>query len=370
MTKNSSGGIVIIILALVILLGVFPVYSSYILRESFSRYELSLIGRIHEARPSWEAEYLELAYTTKASADEAAAGSLALAAFGYTSQGADILKKSILPVSTAMPVIILPILLSVAVLSLLAFFTRIVLNDKTAAKQKERRLSQEIGQLLFLRDRNGQLQRFIEAMAHQIKTPVSRCITSLELLRDDMHDASIRIDECISHILEIHSLSSRLLTIARLEAGAILFSSEEFSLSDLLRDVSLSIPADKRPEEIEETGLWYGSYQWTREALSNLIKNCLEHDESDLPLSLSCVEEPDGFRIVLRDHGPGFEESDLPYLFDRFFTPQKEKKGHVGLGLNLSRLIIENQKGTLQAENAPDGGAVFRIFLPKYQSMR
>jgi len=125
-------------------------------------------------------------------------------------------------------------------------------------------------------------------------------------------------------------LRERLLSIGRLEAGEVIFRSEETDLAELCQDAAVSSAGDKAYEisctPEEASFIWQGSGSWTKEA--------------------------------------------LPYIFDRFYRPKDSRKGHVGLGLNLSRLIIEGQKGHLCADNAEDGGAQFTILLPRFEALK
>lgn len=112
--------------------------------------------------------------------------------------------------------------------------------------------------------------------------------------------------------------------------------------------------------------IYYGDYEWLKEAFSNIFTNCTQHDKSGIPLEVTCRKFAEYYMIRIRDHGPGFCEEDIPNLFSRFYTPKNQKQGHVGIGLNLARLIVEGHNGTIHAANHEEGGAVFEILLPIY----
>ena len=65
--------------------------------------------------------------------------------------------------------------------------------------------------------------------------------------------------------------------------------------------------------------------------------------------------------IWIRDHGPGILPEDLPHLFERFYHGGNSHSGSIGIGLALAQMIIKEQNGTIQAQSAEDGGAVFTI---------
>ena len=123
------------------------------------------------------------------------------------------------------------------------------------------------------------------------------------------------------------------------------------------------------------TFIYNGSEEWLREAVSNLLDNTEkyagsgEEDPDGYICELTTEELPDEYRITVRDFGAGFSEEDLPNLFDRFYRTGDMKKGHVGLGLNLVRLIVEGHQGRIWAENHPEGGALITILLPRFALM-
>ena len=296
------------------------------------------------------------------------------------------------------------VLLIAALLLLFLRLQKLHREDLTKLSQENRDLSEQLMEIPVLQRQNARLQQFIENIAHQIKTPLSRAMTSMELLRDfteeenrdseehflpdflrpfplkkrrdDEKNAvySERVSECITHLLGIRELIDRLLAIGRMEAGEVVFSSDPISLPAVLSEVLSEVPEENRPHLSKNPEnaafIWHGSYSWTREAIRNLITNCLTHGKSSEPADITLFEQPEEYRITIRDHGPGFSDEDLPNIFDRFYQPQEVKKGHVGLGLNLAKLIIEGQKGEITAGNHPEGGAVFTLFLPRFPEMK
>ena len=227
----------------------------------------------------------------------------------------------------------------------------------------------------YEQEQNKRLQSFIENVAHQIKTPLSRISTSLDIMCEEESEAADRekrIAECFEHLESINVLMKRLLDIGRLEAGKILFQKDRIVLAALLQDVvkSCGDGAERIKLEYgvaeEEKDIFYGDYDWLKEAFLNILVNCLEHDRSRERILVRCKREPEYFVVTIMDHGEGLREAEIPNLFDRFYLPENAKASHVGIGLNLTKLIIEGHFGTIAARNHEDGGAVFEILLPVY----
>ena len=99
---------------------------------------------------------------------------------------------------------------------------------------------------------------------------------------------------------------------------------------------------------------------WTMEAVMNLMKNCMEHSLGGT-VYCSYAQNPLYTEIRIWDEGEGFAKEDIPHLFERFYRGKNEREGGIGIGLSLSKEIIERQNGTIRAENRPEGGALFEI---------
>lgn len=224
----------------------------------------------------------------------------------------------------------------------------------------------------FLAKQNQKIQNFIENIAHQIKTPISRVFSSLYIMEKSLEQAElkVRLEECYSHLESVSSLMKRLMDIGRLEAGKVIFKKEEFDFRLLLEEVvrnSCDVEGRILFRDFTEGNLMYhGDDEWLGEALKNIIKNGLEHDNSGLPLEISCEKTQEQIKVSIRDHGPGLCQKDIPNLFDRFYIPAEVKANHTGIGLNLAKLIIEGHFGVIYVYNHVEGGAVFNIVLPLY----
>lgn len=247
-------------------------------------------------------------------------------------------------------------------------------------EEPEQALEYEIAKLFerleaeehYLQEKNLMTQNFIENIAHQIKTPLSCISISQErILEGTEGEARELAQQSLRYTDEIGKLMKRLLDIGRLEAGKVIWHREMFRMADLLEDCAASL--EDGTERIQVVGdrdaEYYGDYEWLKEAFSNILKNCLEHDASGEKITASLTQSREGIKIVIRDHGPGISEKDLPHIFDRFYLPEKTGTSHVGIGLNLARLVIEQHFGAVAARNA-EGGAEFTVILPAYSIMK
>lgn len=113
--------------------------------------------------------------------------------------------------------------------------------------------------------------------------------------------------------------------------------------------------------EIPEAGeaLILADLDWTMEAFMNIMKNCMEHSNGRIYCSYE--KNPLYTEILIWDEGEGFAKEDMPHLFQRFYRGKNADQGGIGIGLALSKEIIERQNGTIRAKNRPEGGALFEI---------
>lgn len=381
------------ITAAAVILSLLPFFAVLIRENSFIRQEAAFIGRIHESMPEKEAEIAALLYDTDYTEEELQAGQKTLLALGYTAKGLEILKDRLNnPREQAAEFLPGFFFLAAAVFLLFRLFTHH--RGELEAREREiRRLEKRTARIPELELKNRRLSEFVENIAHQIKTPISRVMTSVELLSEEVPEENrTRASECMTHLMSVRRLIDRILEIGRMEAGEVLFHAEPFSLKALLEEEVSAFPEKVQAKLLfsppEGDFIFSGSAEWLREAVGNLLDNAAKYagnneagdaaenapdamkGASEARQSELTLEElPDEYRITLRDFGPGFSEEDLPNLFDRFYRTKDMKKGHVGLGLNIVRLIAEGHKGWISAQNHPEGGALLTILLPRFRLM-
>ena len=228
-----------------------------------------------------------------------------------------------------------------------------------------------------LRRDSTRLADALADISHQIRTPLTSLALDTELLRKDLAargDTSRELERIrrIERLqARIDGLVSDLLTLARLDAGAIRFESEAVDVARLAQEAvePLSVAfelADVVVEvEVEPGCSFEGDASWTREALVNVLKNCLEHTPRGGCVRLEARTDALACRIRVTDTGPGIAEEALPHVFERFWRAEGAGRAAgpfpagVGIGLPLARALVAGQGGALTAGNVRgEGGAV------------
>ncbi len=201
-------------------------------------------------------------------------------------------------------------------------------------------------------------------IAHQIKTPITAISLSLQTMGKN-HDERKR-KQIHRQLVRLTHLEEALLILSRLDAGTLIFQKEKIDIYTVL-----VLAADNLQELFAESGTSIdipeqgemavtADLDWTMEAVINLMKNCMEHNRGG---TIHCAYEQNPLytEILIWDEGEGFCKEDIPHLFERFYRGKNACEGGIGIGLALSKEMIEGQNGTIRAKNMPRGGACFEI---------
>lgn len=205
-------------------------------------------------------------------------------------------------------------------------------------------------------------------IAHQIKTPITSISLSAQMMQED---PSGHLEQICQQTVRLTHLEEALLLLSRIDAGTLPMEKKEVDIFTLL-----VLAADNLQElfarakvavQIPEAGeiVVLADMEWTMEAIMNLLKNCMEHTPPGGCVHCSYEQNPLYTQIRIWDTGAGFAKEDLPHLFERFYRGRDAQKGGIGIGLALSKAILENQNGTVSARNLPEGGACFEVRIYK-----
>ena len=222
---------------------------------------------------------------------------------------------------------------------------------------------------LSKKDKNV-LQRSLEDISHQIKTPLTSISIMLDNIKEnpqmDLHTRQEFIYEISRQIEWINWLVISLLKLSKLDSNTVDFKHEEINAENLINNVikNLAIPLDIKQQSVIVTGnneTFIGDYNWELEALTNIFKNCIEHTPENKKIYINCEKNNFNTKIVIRDEGNGIDREDIKHIFERFYKGKNSSENSVGIGLALSKSIIEKDNGYILCTSEVGKGTTFEI---------
>lgn len=220
------------------------------------------------------------------------------------------------------------------------------------------------------------LNNTISDISHQLKTPMTSLIILNDLMYGDL-DKEKRIeflDKTSSQLSRMEWLIKSMLKLAKVEAKVIEFKTEKVNIDELIRK-SISpmiIPMELKNISIsidgKEDASYTGDIEWSAEAITNIIKNCVEHTPDNGQIEINYEENPIYSEIVIKDNGEGIDKKDLPNIFKRFYKGKNSKSDSVGIGLAMAKSIVESQNGTIYVKSKKGVGSEFHIIFHKTYS--
>ena len=210
------------------------------------------------------------------------------------------------------------------------------------------------------------LKDMVSDISHQLKTPLAALNMYMEIMMEDKDAVEFFGEKALLSLERMERLTGNLLKIVRLDAKTISFEKKPCDVGGLVKDAAEGFitRAEKEGKQLflegEETIL-NCDRNWTEEAVSNLIKNALDHtDEGDF-VKISWEKSPVMIRISVEDNGSGISEEDIYHIFKRFYRSSSSSSGGSGLGLPLAKAIVEEQGGSLTVSSQEGQGSIFVI---------
>lgn len=211
----------------------------------------------------------------------------------------------------------------------------------------------------------------ISDISHQLKTPLAALNIYNGLLQEEV-DGHPELREFTSlseqELDRIETLVQNLLKITRLDAGTIVFEKSPENVSDMMSYIKrhFACRAEQEGKSLilsgdEEVEL-FCDRRWLTEAISNIVKNALDHTAAGAEIRITWRAFASVVQIIVSDDGSGIHPEDLPHIFKRFYRSRfsKDKQG-IGLGLPLAKAIIEEHNGTVEVNSTLGVGTTFTV---------
>ena len=216
---------------------------------------------------------------------------------------------------------------------------------------------------------------FIAITSHELRTPLGLILGHATFLRElASAEHAEQLDTIIRNATKLKDIVENLSDVDNIQSGAARVRSHKASLTKLAEDVILSFQEEANsrnitlklergdsPYEIDADGVKISI------ALSNLVKNAIQYTDSGGRVTVRLEEDSGYFKVTVKDDGIGIPARDLPRVFERFFqveTHLTRRYGGMGLGLAVSKAMIELHGGRIWAESEVGKGSTFTFLLP------
>jgi signal transduction histidine kinase len=243
-------------------------------------------------------------------------------------------------------------------------------------KQMAERIDAQIEQL---RKSDAVRRELVANVSHDLRTPLATLqgyIETLLLKEDSLTEEERRnyLEIAIKHCKRLSELVTELLELAKLDSDEISLHREAFNLSELVQDVVQKFQLNAKEKHIsivteaeKELPFVNADIALIERALENLIGNAIHYTSQGGSISLVLSPEKEDISVRVSDTGQGIPKEELPHIFNRFYQLDKSRKGepgHSGLGLAITKRILELHDRSIEVTSVLNAGTTFTFGLP------
>lgn len=208
-------------------------------------------------------------------------------------------------------------------------------------------------------------------ISHQLKTPLTSITIMIDNILDspDMNEKTRKkfLINIKREILNINFLVMSLLKLSKFDANVVKFNKESVYLKDIIIESIKNVSMIKELKNItikvsgDDNIKLLCDFKWQVESITNILKNSIEHTSEYGTVEVNYSENKLYTRILIKDNGKGIDSGDLPHIFDRFYKGKNGSDDSFGIGLSLSKTIIEKEGGSITVKSTPNIGTIFTI---------
>jgi PAS domain S-box-containing protein len=256
------------------------------------------------------------------------------------------------------------------------------LQDLAVTDELARRIAMALDNSVLYRQAQQAIEardEFLSIASHELRTPLTALQIQLQRLDRGLRQGqgpraqqvTDRAEAALRQTLRLGRLVEELLDVSRIATGHLELFLDEFDLVDAVREV-----VERHREQAERAGCpveivatMPAQGRWDRlrieQVVTNLFTNAIKYAAGN-PIELSVRPDEETVQLVVRDHGMGISEEDLPRIFERFERAVSSQHfGGLGMGLYITRQIVEAHDGRIRSESRPNEGATFIVDLPR-----
>jgi signal transduction histidine kinase len=215
-------------------------------------------------------------------------------------------------------------------------------------------------------------KQLTQDVAHELRTPLTSVQGHMEAMLDGVWELSNeRLSSCYEEIMRLKKLVGSIEDLSALEDRNILLHKEEFEFSLLLERLLNNYEKELRDNRIqvgvEGDGIIYADKDKMSQVFNNLLSNAVKYSGEGAEVIITFKQAADSAEIQVSDNGSGIPKEDIPHIFERFYRADKSRNrntGGAGIGLSITKSIVEAHGGSITVNSETDKGTVFTIILP------
>ncbi|MDD4511193.1 MAG: HAMP domain-containing sensor histidine kinase [Oscillospiraceae bacterium] len=227
-----------------------------------------------------------------------------------------------------------------------------------------------------LRRKDQQKRQLTADVAHELRTPLSNLQSHMEAIIDEVWEPTPELfQSCHDEILRLTNIVNQLQELNQLEDGKIELNKSTFTVGELLdglvRDFSMTAKEKGivlMSDAPEPSANLSADLCRLKQCMINLIANAIHASADGGVITLAHRSQKDADYLAVADHGKGIPSEELPQIFERFYRVDKsrnQKTGGMGIGLSITKAIVEAHQGKIEVTSALGAGTTFTIILPK-----
>jgi PAS domain S-box-containing protein len=235
---------------------------------------------------------------------------------------------------------------------------------------------------ILLEQANEMKAHFTKQLVHDIRSPLTSILGTLELLVSSLSDNPLPVElqrelmmGALKSVTQIDTLAENLLVVTKLEAGKYPVEKAPVKIEDLIEESVAVMSGAARARKIEIRSRIENSggplplltidQSLMKRAIINLLSNAIKYTSLGGEVSIVAEADAESVSITVSDNGIGIAQEDLPYIFDIYWqSPNEQRKLGTGLGLAFVKLAVAEHGGEIKVKSAPEGGSQFLIKLP------
>jgi len=267
---------------------------------------------------------------------------------------------------------------SIAIAMVHEISNRLRENDQLAVEDLRVRARELAQAYQKLAEHEVARREFLTSVAHELRTPLMAASGYLQILQEgqinDQEQLSHALDTVARNVQKIVTLVNDILFLQELDLVLPDFQAvnmgevasnvlEAYQTKAAIRGVHLSLQEDRNLQPVS------GDTKSLERALISLVDNAIKFSPQGGDVKIRLKQGDGKVFISVEDHGIGISENTRPRIFDRFYHLEKSDDslfGGIGLGLSITRQVIQQHKGTLDVESKPGKGSIFTMSLPKW----